>query len=78
MKWGQTLIMMGLYGNAVDFANARKAKQTLFTQFLFSFKLNPQTVFFLGYSDNYFGMNGLDITQSDRTFFVKIGYAWTK
>ncbi|MFC2166353.1 sugar-binding protein [Acidobacteriota bacterium] len=51
---------------------------TIFTQFLFSFKLNPQTVFFLGYSDNYFGMTGLDITQSDRTFFVKIGYAWTK
>ena len=52
--------------------------QTFFTQFLFSFKLNPQTVFFLGYSDNYFGMNGLDLTQADRTFFVKIGYAWTK
>ena len=52
--------------------------QTFFTQFLFSFKLNPQTVFFLGYSDNYFGMEGLDITQTDRTFFVKIGYAWTK
>ncbi|MFC2160656.1 DUF5916 domain-containing protein [Acidobacteriota bacterium] len=52
--------------------------QTFFTQFLFSFKLNPQTVFFLGYSDNYLGMNGLDLMQTDRTFFVKIGYAWTK
>lgn len=52
--------------------------QTFFTQFLFSYKLNPQTVLFLGYSDNYLGMNGLDITQTDRTFFVKIGYAWTR
>jgi hypothetical protein len=51
---------------------------TLFTQFLFSYKLNPQTVLFIGYSDNYLGMNGIDITQTDRTFFIKLGYAWTK
>jgi hypothetical protein len=52
--------------------------QTVFTQFLFSYKLNPQTVAFIGYSDNYLGMTGLDITQTDRTFFIKIGYAWTR
>ena len=51
---------------------------TLFTQFLFSYKLNPQTVLFIGYSDNYLGMTGIDITQTDRTFFVKLGYAWTR
>jgi hypothetical protein len=50
---------------------------TFFTQFLFSYKLNPRTVLFLGYSDNYLGMQGLDLTQTDRTFFVKVGYAWT-
>ena len=52
--------------------------QTIFTQFLFSYKLNPQTVLFIGYSDNYLGMTGIDITQADRTFFVKLGYAWTR
>jgi hypothetical protein len=52
--------------------------QTFFTQFLFSYKLNPQTVLFLGYSDNYLGMTGLDTIQTDRTFFIKIGYAWTR
>lgn len=52
--------------------------QTVFTQFLFSYKLNPQTVVFIGYSDNYLGMTTLDITQTDRTFFLKIGYAWTR
>lgn len=46
-----------------------------FTQFLFSYKINPQTVLFLGYSDNHFGMNGIDLTRTDRTFFLKIGYA---
>jgi hypothetical protein len=48
----------------------------LFTQFLLSYKINPQTLFFLGYSDNHFGRPGLDLTQRDRTFFVKISYAW--
>jgi hypothetical protein len=52
--------------------------QTVFTQFLFSYKLNPQTVLFIGYSDNYLGMTDIDITQTSRTFFVKLGYAWTK
>jgi hypothetical protein len=52
--------------------------QTIFTQFLFSYKLNPQTVLFIGYSDNYLGMANIDITQTNRTFYVKLGYAWTK
>jgi hypothetical protein len=51
--------------------------QTFFTQFLFSYKINPQTVLFIGYSDNYLGLKDISITQTDRTFFIKIGYAWT-
>ncbi len=51
--------------------------RTLFTQFLFSYKINPQTVLFLGYSDNNFGMRGIDLTKTGRTFFLKIGYALT-
>ena len=47
----------------------------LFGQFLFSYKLNPQTVLFLGYTDNRFGEQGVDLTQTDRTFFLKLGYA---
>lgn len=52
----------------------------LFTQLLFSYKLNPTTVLFLGYSDNQFGgvdTTGrvTDLTRSDRTFFFKVGYA---
>jgi hypothetical protein len=51
--------------------------QTLFSQFLFSYKINPQTVLFIGYSDNYLGLKDITITQTDRTFFIKVGYAWT-
>lgn len=47
-----------------------------FTQLLFSYKINARTVLFLGYSDNYFGSQEYGLTQSDRTFFVKLGYAW--
>jgi hypothetical protein len=56
----------------------------LFTQLLFSYKLNPRTVLFLGYSDNamggvfdsWLGPGRVGITRTDRTFFLKIGYAW--
>jgi hypothetical protein len=48
----------------------------LFTQFLFSYKLNPQTALFLGYSDNRLGLHDIALTQTDRTFFFKVGYAW--
>ncbi len=55
--------------------------QNVFTQFLFSYKLNPRTVLFLGYSDNSVGfmsmdLEHVDVTRLNRTFFVKIGYAW--
>jgi hypothetical protein len=47
-------------------------------QLLYSYKLNPQTVFFLGYSDSHLDDDALDtLTATDRTFFMKIGYAWT-
>lgn len=53
----------------------------LFSQYLFSYKLNPQTVLLVGYSDNANGgqnpdLSRYDLTRTDRTFFVKVGYAW--
>jgi len=59
-----------LYRNPVDPEN-----RNLFMQFLFSYKLNPRTVLFLGYSDNYEGLLDVPLKQNDRTFFLKIGYA---
>lgn len=50
--------------------------RTLFTQFLFSYQISPQTVLFLGYSDNRFGTKSIDLYQTDRTLFLKIGYSW--
>ena len=49
--------------------------ENFFSQFLFSYKLNPQTVLLAGYSDTYLGNQEIDLTQRDRTFFLKLGYA---
>ena len=52
--------------------------QDLGRQLLYSYKLNPQTVFFLGYADQFVDDDSVDdLTISDRTLFMKIGYAWT-
>jgi hypothetical protein len=50
--------------------------QDLFTQFLFSYKFNPRTVVFLGYSDTREGNQDFSLTQSNRTVFLKLGYSW--
>jgi hypothetical protein len=60
-----------LYASAVP---ARS--QDFYNQLLFSYKINPQTVVFAGYSDNWTGDERIDLTQQSRTVFVKVGYAW--
>jgi hypothetical protein len=60
-----------LYTSPVP-ANTRR----FFSQFLFSYKLNAQTVALAGYADNALGSRTIDVTRTDRTFFVKLGYAW--
>ena len=50
-------------------------EKTLTTQFLFSYKLNPRTVLFLGYTDDALGGAAFGLTRSGRTFFAKVGYA---
>jgi hypothetical protein len=58
------------------FETAQRSKD-LFNQLLFSYKVNPQTVLFLGYSDKYEGFTrSLDeLDQTNRTLFLKVGYA---
>lgn len=48
----------------------------LFTQLLFSYKVNPRTVLFLGYTDGRSGDQNLSLTQETRSIFLKLGYAW--
>ncbi len=48
----------------------------LFAQLLFSYKVNPRTVVYVGYSDNHQASLDYGFTQSDRAFFLKLSYAW--
>lgn len=64
--------------NAAAYTLAAGTDETsLLSQLLFSYKLNPRTVLFLGYADNYYGQDADDLRQTDRTVFAKVGYAWT-
>lgn len=48
----------------------------LFAQLLFSYKVNPQTALYVGYSDNWYGNREFGLTETGRTLFLKLGYAW--
>jgi hypothetical protein len=45
---------------------------------LFSYKLNWQTVLFLGYGDNRTLQESGDLTPADRQFFLKVSYAFLR
>jgi predicted esterase len=47
------------------------------TQLIYSYKINPQTLFFIGYSDGGYQNDDLDSLERDqRTIFTKFSYAW--
>lgn len=47
------------------------------SQLVYSYKINAQTLFFLGYSDKGFQNDGLkNLERDQRTFFTKLSYAW--
>jgi hypothetical protein len=50
--------------------------EDLFAQLLFSYKVNPQTVLFVGYSDTSAAAGDYGLTRTNRTVFAKVGYAW--
>lgn len=62
----------------LDLSSPGSSDRHLFTQFLFSYKVNPQTLLFIGYSDDSFAGTGLGLTRKNRTFFLKISYAWVQ
>jgi hypothetical protein len=53
-----------------------RREKDLLSQLLFSYKINPQTVIFAGYTENGFGNQNFSVTATDRTYFLKVGYAF--
>jgi hypothetical protein len=65
-----------LYAQPVD-----RLSTAVFAQLLYAYKLNPQTVFFLGYGEDQSGSTDprgerVPLTTQGRTLFLKLGYAW--
>jgi len=58
-------------------AEVNKRKRDLHTQLLYSYKINPQTVFFAGYSDGAIDDDNLNgLSRNERSLFSKISYAF--
>lgn len=52
-------------------------ENSLSTQLIYAYKLNPRTVFYLGYSDTSFQNDDLNsLEREKRTIYSKISYAW--
>ncbi len=55
----------------------QRRQRNLTSQLLYSYQLNPQTVFFIGYGDNAFEDDQqVDLKRDQRSAFVKMSYAW--
>jgi hypothetical protein len=54
-----------------------KRYRDLGNELLYGYKLNPQSVFYVGYSDAFTANDDLDsLTQHEKTYFMKLSYAW--
>jgi hypothetical protein len=51
-------------------------ERDFFIQLLFSYKVNPRTVFFAGYSEGGYGNQDFSLTSTGRSVFLKLGYSW--
>ena len=52
--------------------------RSLSTQLIYSYKVNPKTLLFLGYSDTGLETQSSDLSTTNRTLFAKFSYAWKK
>ncbi|HWW60356.1 MAG TPA: hypothetical protein VN181_03220, partial [Thermoanaerobaculia bacterium] len=59
-----------------DVDEVTESSRGLLSQFLFSYRLNAQTVLLVGYSDNYAGTDTVDLSRTNHAVFLKVGYAW--
>jgi hypothetical protein len=60
-------------------ADITENSKNVTTELLYAYKLNPQTVFYLGYSDGHDTEQDFsDLNQNQRSIFMKFSYAWMK
>jgi hypothetical protein len=62
-----------------DHKDITQSSKNVSTELLYAYKLNPQTVFYLGYSDSHDTEDDFsDLNQNQRSVFMKFSYAWMK
>jgi len=54
-----------------------RISRSLFPQILFSYKINPRTLLYLGYSGNRAATELNPMQSFERTLFFKVAYAWS-
>lgn len=64
------------YDQSLNSFPVPKESSDVGTQLVYSYKINPRSVFYAGYSDSYTGSDAVDTFQTDRSLFLKFGYAW--
>ncbi|MBU1014729.1 MAG: hypothetical protein KKG99_17170 [Bacteroidetes bacterium] len=52
-----------------------KLSKSIYIQFMFSYKYNPRTMIYMGYSNKSIGNDNIDLQKANQTFFMKLGYA---
>jgi hypothetical protein len=74
----RTIFQYAVYQKTPDLYNdyVESEEKEFLSQILLSYKINPHTAFYLGYSDKHYGNTNTDMEQTNRNFFAKIGYAW--
>lgn len=80
VQYGTTDFDLRLDQNYLPFDPEFARNTDIGTQLVYSYKINPRTVFYAGYSDNYVGgrldEDKTDTFQTGRSLFLKLGYAW--
>jgi hypothetical protein len=80
MQTGQTLKNIELYQQFVpegEMTSEIPERQRAAMQLLYSHVINPQTVFYLGYSDDGYSDDKVkSIEKNNRQLFLKVSYAW--
>ncbi|WP_076414791.1 carbohydrate binding family 9 domain-containing protein [Shewanella sp. UCD-KL12] len=63
--------------NLYLYSTPKATEQRLGNEVLYGYKLNPQSVFYLGYSDGMRSNEQIDsLTRDEQTYFMKVSYAW--
>lgn len=73
----KSFIRLTLQSRNTELLNSNNDLELLANQLIYSYKVNPFTLLYLGYSDKYLtDINSFDLEKTDKTLFFKFSYAW--